>query len=208
MATLVTGAGLIGTAFAKNALARGEAIVFVDPEPRMDFLRMKLGGEGYTLARQDVRDLAALIETIRAHRIDTVVHTAGLIGGRVQQSLSLAFDINLGGTRNVAEAVRLCGVRRLVHLSSLAVYDRRREGNGPLTENFSRGQGRGYGKLQGGQGADPRGLCRCLLLRADHAAACQCLWARPLLVGLEQRPEDAEPDRSRFRGARRAHPVV
>ena len=95
MATLVTGAGLIGTAFAKNALARGEAIVFVDPEPRTDFLRMKLGGEGYTLARQDVRDLAALIETIRAHRIDTVVHTAGLIGGRVQQSLSLAFDINL-----------------------------------------------------------------------------------------------------------------
>ncbi len=148
MATLVTGAGLIGTAFAKNALARGGAIVFVDPEPRMDFLRMKLGGEGYTLARQDVRDLAALIETIRAHRIDTVVHTAGLIGGRVQQSLSLAFDINLGGTRNVAEAVRLCGVRRLVHLSSLAVYDRRREGNDPLTENFSRGQGRGYGNYK------------------------------------------------------------
>ncbi len=151
MATLVTGAGLIGTAFAKNALTRGEAIVFVDPEPRMDFLRMKLGGEGYTLARQDVRDLAALIETIRAHRIDTVVHTAGLIGGRVQQSLSLAFDINLGGTRNVAEAVRLCGVRRLVHLSSLAVYDRRREGNGPLTENFSRGQGRGYGNYKAGK---------------------------------------------------------
>ena len=148
MATLVTGAGLIGAAFAKNALARGEAIVFVDPEPRTDFLRMKLGGKGYTLARQDVRDLAALIETIKAHRIDTVVHTAGLIGGRVQQSLSLAFDINLGGTRNVAEAVRLCGVRRLVHLSSLAVYDRRREGNGPLTEDFSRGQGRGYGNYK------------------------------------------------------------
>ena len=55
------GLGGIGTAFAKNALARGEAIVFVDPEPRTDFLRMKLGGKGYTLARQDVRDLAALV---------------------------------------------------------------------------------------------------------------------------------------------------
>ena len=151
MTTLVTGAGLIGTAFAAHALARGEAIVFLDPEPRADFLTMKLGGEGYTLARQDVRDLAALIETIRAHRIDTVVHTAGLIGGRVQQALSLAFDINLGGTRNVAEAVRLCGVRRLVHISTLGVYDRRREGSGPLApvpEDAPRGQGRGYGNYK------------------------------------------------------------
>jgi NAD(P)-dependent dehydrogenase (short-subunit alcohol dehydrogenase family) len=43
MTTLVTGAGLIGTAFAQSALARGEQVVFVDPEPRADFLRMKLG---------------------------------------------------------------------------------------------------------------------------------------------------------------------
>jgi len=34
MTTLITGAGLIGTAFAAHALARGEAIVFLDPEPR------------------------------------------------------------------------------------------------------------------------------------------------------------------------------
>src|SRR5437879_5983602 len=101
MTTLVTGAGLIGTAFARHAFARGEAIVFLDPEPRNDFLRMKLGDHGYALARGDVRDLPALIETIRAHRVETIVHTAGLIGGRVQQALGLAFDINLGGTRNL-----------------------------------------------------------------------------------------------------------
>src|SRR3954462_12647064 len=113
MATLITGAGLVGTAFAREALARGESIVFLDPEPRADFLRMKLGDKGYALARKDVRDLPALIETIKAHRVETIVHTAGLIGPRVQQALSLAFDINLSGTRNVAEAVRLGGVRRL-----------------------------------------------------------------------------------------------
>ena len=33
MTTVVTGAGLIGTAFAQNAIARGEKVVFVDPEP-------------------------------------------------------------------------------------------------------------------------------------------------------------------------------
>jgi len=149
MTTLVTGAGLIGTSFAQNALARGEAVVFVDPEPRTDFLRLKLGDKGYALARKDVRDLPGLIETIQAHGADTVVHTAGLIGGRVQQSLSAAFDINLGGTRNVAEAVRLTGVRRLVHISTFGVYDRRREANAPVTEDFPRGGARGYGNYKG-----------------------------------------------------------
>jgi nucleoside-diphosphate-sugar epimerase len=149
MTTLVTGAGLIGTAFAQNALARGEAVVFVDPEPRTDFLRLKLGDKGYTLVRKDVRDLPGLIEAIKASGATTVVHTAGLIGGRVQQSLSAAFDINLGGTRNVAEAVRLMGVRRLVHISTFGVYDRRREANAPITEDFPRGGARGYGNYKG-----------------------------------------------------------
>src|ERR1700754_2939666 len=148
MATLVTGAGLVGTAFAREALARGGSIVFLDPEPRAEFLRKKLGDKGYALARKDVRDLPALIETIQAHKVDTVVHTAGLIGSRVEQSLSIGFDINLGGTRNVAEAVRLTGVRRLVHISTFGVYDRRRKTDGPTTEDFARGGGRGYGNFK------------------------------------------------------------
>jgi nucleoside-diphosphate-sugar epimerase len=148
MATLVTGAGLIGTSFAKLAIARGEQIVFLDPEPRADFLSMKLGPKGYTLARKDVRDLAALIETVKANKVETVVHTAGLIGPRVQAALSTAFDINLGGTRNVAETVRLCGVRRLVHISTFGVYDRRRVGSGAVKEDFPRGPGRGYGNYK------------------------------------------------------------
>jgi nucleoside-diphosphate-sugar epimerase len=148
MTTLVTGAGLIGTAFAQYALGRSETVMFLDPEPRADFLRMKLGEKGYRLARNDVRDLPALIETIRSNNIDTVVHTAGLIGPRVQEALGVAFDINLGGTRNVAEAVRLCGVRRLVHISTFGVYDRRRPASGPIGEDFPRGQGRGYGNYK------------------------------------------------------------
>jgi nucleoside-diphosphate-sugar epimerase len=149
MTTLVTGAGLIGTAFAQNALARGEQVVFVDPEPRTDFLRLKLGEKGYTAVRKDVRDLPGLLEAIKAYGAETVVHTAGLIGNRVQQSLAAAFDINLGGTRNVAEAVRLSGVRRLVHVSTFGVYDRRREANAPVTEDFPRGGARGYGNYKG-----------------------------------------------------------
>ena len=59
MTTLVTGAGLIGTAFAQSALARGADVIFVDPEPRADFLRHKLGDRGYRLVRKDIRDLSS-----------------------------------------------------------------------------------------------------------------------------------------------------
>ena len=149
MTTLVTGAGLIGTAFARHALKRGEKIVFFDPEPRESFLRFKLGDAGYVFARKDVRDLPALVEAMQQHEVTTVVHTAGLIGGRVQQSLSAAFDINLGGTKNVAEAVRLTGVKRLIHISTFGVYDMRREVTGPVKEDFPRGAGRGYGNYKG-----------------------------------------------------------
>ncbi len=149
MTILVTGAGLIGTAFARHALKRGEKIVFFDPEPRESFLRFKLGDAGYVFARKDVRDLPALVEAMQQHEVTSVVHTAGLIGGRVQQSLSAAFDINLGGTKNVAEAVRLTGVKRLIHISTFGVYDIRREVTGPVTEDFPRGAGRGYGNYKG-----------------------------------------------------------
>ena len=149
MTILVTGAGLIGTAFARHALKRGEKIVFFDPEPRESFLRFKLGDTGYDFVRKDVRDLPALVEAMQQHKVTSVVHTAGLIGGRVQQSLSAAFDINLGGTKNVAEAVRLTGVKRLIHISTFGVYDMRREVTGPVKEDFPRGAGRGYGNYKG-----------------------------------------------------------
>ncbi|MDB5642271.1 MAG: Nucleoside-diphosphate-sugar epimerase [Hyphomicrobiales bacterium] len=148
MTVLVTGAGLVGTAFAREAIARGETIVFFDPEPRAAFIDFKLGAGKATLVRGDVRDLPALLDAARRHKVDAIVHTAGLIGGRVQQSLSQAFDINLGGTRNVAETVRLLGLRRLVHISTFGVYDTRRPPGGPVDESFPRGAGRGYGNLK------------------------------------------------------------
>jgi UDP-glucose 4-epimerase len=149
MTTLVTGAGLIGTAFAQNAIARGEKVIFVDPEPRADFLKLKLGDKGHLLVRCDIADLPNLTATIIQSKAHTVVHTAGLIGNRVQQSLNAGFDINVAGTRNVAEAVRLTGVRRLVHVSTFGVYDRRLEnGEAPVQESFPRGGARAYGAFK------------------------------------------------------------
>jgi nucleoside-diphosphate-sugar epimerase len=139
MATLITGVGLVGTSFAKLAAERGERIVFVDSEPRADYLSEKLPGVDVTSLRRDVRDLPALVEAMTAHHVDTVVHTAGLIGGRVADPLYTGLQINIGGTINVCEAVRLAGVKRLVHVSTFGVYDRTKEGDDPITEAFPLG---------------------------------------------------------------------
>lgn len=148
MAVLVTGAGLIGTGFAREAIARGEEVIFLDPEPRADYLRFKLGDKGYRLVWGDVRDLPALVSVMSGCKLSAVVHTAGLIGSKVQKSLYNAFDINLGGTRNVAEAVRLAGVKRLVHVSTMGVFDTRRQTNASIPEDFPRGANRGYGNYK------------------------------------------------------------
>ena len=142
--TLVTGAGLVGSSFGQWALKRGERLVFFDPQPRQDFLEMKLGKGNFQVVQRDVRDLPALIDAIKTHKAETVVHTAGLIGSRVAESLYTGFNINVVGTMNVAEAVRLTGVRRLVHISTFGVYDWRRNAPEPITEDFYRGSGVPY----------------------------------------------------------------
>ncbi len=145
MTTLITGIGLVGTSVAQAVLKRGERLVFLDFQPRGDFVKRKLGKANVVVVQNDVRDLPALIQIMKEHRVDTVVHTAGLIGGRVTESLYTGMQINVMGTLNVAEAVRLTGAKRLVHISTHGIYDRRQERNAPVTEDFPRGGGSGYG---------------------------------------------------------------
>src|SRR2546428_10011702 len=145
MATLITGLGLVGTSYAQLALKRGESIVFYDVAPRKDFLVHKLGAANVTVVQRDVRDLPSLIETMQKYKIDKVIHTAGLIGGKVAQPVYNGMQINVMGTINVAEAVRLTGVKRLIQISTMGVYDRRLEGETPLDESFYRGPGEAYG---------------------------------------------------------------
>src|SRR3972149_1023133 len=145
MATLVTGIGLVGTSFAQEAIKRGERLVFFDFQPRLEFLKRKLGEAKVHEMQKDMPDLPALVQAMKDHNVDTVLHTAGLIGARVAESLYSGLQINVIGTINVGEAVRLTGVKRLVHISTLSVYNRRLEGSTPISEDFPRGDAFPYG---------------------------------------------------------------
>src|SRR5207344_1350073 len=143
--TLVTGLGLVGTSYAQHALKRGESIVFYDMAPRQDFLANKLGTANVTVVQRDIRDLPSLIETIQKYKCDAVLHTAGLIGGKVGTPIYAGMQINVMGTSNVAEAVLLTSVKRLVQISTFGVYDRRQGEPMPIDEGFRRGPGEAYG---------------------------------------------------------------
>src|SRR5438046_7093265 len=110
-ATLITGLGLVGTSYAQHAIKRGESIVFYDVAPRKDFLAHKLGSANVTVVQRDVRDLPSLIETIQKYKCETVIHTAGLIGGKVANPIYTGLMINVMGTMNCVEVVRLDGLK-------------------------------------------------------------------------------------------------
>ncbi len=144
MTTLITGTGLIGTSFAQLAVARGEDVVFLDPVLREEYIRSKLGNADFKMVADDVRNLPGIIKTIRDYKVDTVVHTASLIGGKVAEPIHNGYAVNISGILNIAEAVQLTGVKRLVHISTFGVYDWRRITEGPVSEDAVRGQGSPY----------------------------------------------------------------
>ena len=145
MTTLITGLGLVGTSYAQLALKRDEKIVFYDIAPRKEFLAYKLGSANVAVVQGDVRDLPSLIETIQKYKVERVIHTAGLIARKVAEPIYMGMQINVMGTINVAEAVRLTGVKRLVQISTFGIYDRRAGEPSPIDETFHRGPGEPYG---------------------------------------------------------------
>lgn len=151
MTTLITGAGLVGTAYALEAAKRGERSVFLDPIPREDYLADRLGAIDYAVVREDVRSLPGLVGAIAEHGAETVVHTAGLIGRRVEEPLHTGFDLLIGGVMTVAEAVRIAGVKRLVHLSTFGAYDWRRGLPELVDESCPTGAGSGYSNAKAAQ---------------------------------------------------------
>lgn len=80
-------------------------------------------GQRPVFVEGDVRDGALLRQVLRDHGIDTVIHFAGLkaVGESVVEPLAY-YDNNVTGTLTLLDAMRACGVGRLVFSSSATVY--------------------------------------------------------------------------------------
>ncbi|MDR0928773.1 MAG: UDP-glucose 4-epimerase GalE [Oscillospiraceae bacterium] len=128
MTILVTGgAGFIGSHTCVELLQAGHALVIVDnfsnasPDV-LDKIR-QITGKDFAFVQADIRDRAAMDALFEAHKIDAVIHFAGLkaVGESVEKPLEY-YDNNLNGTMVLLAAMRAHGVNRIVFSSSATVY--------------------------------------------------------------------------------------
>lgn len=122
---LVTGgAGFIGSAVVRGLAARGDDVLAVDvvEGPAISELRANFP-DRVTFAPGDLGEWAQIAHAIRDFRPVAIVHCAAIVG--VLNSVSAPFAtmrVNVEGSLNLFEAMRLFDVPRLVHISSEETY--------------------------------------------------------------------------------------
>ena len=111
----VTGAtGFLGHNLIPLLVERGHRVrALVRPTSDLGYLREC----GIELASGDVRDADAVHAAMAG--CDAVIHAAGKF--RFWGQYEEFHDINVEGTRNVLEAAQRAGVRRFIHISTIAV---------------------------------------------------------------------------------------
>lgn len=136
MRVLVTGAaGFIGSHTAEALCKRGDTVLGVDNlndyysvAQKEENLAILQEQEGFSFKRIDIRD-AEMRTAIKEFRPDMIIHLAARAG--VRPSLTqpeLYYDVNVMGTLNILEGMRLHGCKRLIFGSSSSVYGSRSGG--------------------------------------------------------------------------------
>lgn len=122
---LITGgSGFIGSYVARTLLAQGRAVVDVDVQPPTPEARHVLGewADHYPYERCGVEDWGPIMEVVARRSPDVIVHGAAIVdAGRLRTDPLPAARVNFGGTLNILEAARQCGVSRVVLISSIGV---------------------------------------------------------------------------------------
>lgn len=131
MKILVTGsAGFIGSRVSERLLDRGDEVVgldilstYYDVQLKIDRLAKIKDRTGFTEARIDLADRAAVAKLFDDHKFDGVVNLAAQAG--VRHSLDAPHDYvdsNIVGFVNLLEGCRHTGVKHMVYASSSSVY--------------------------------------------------------------------------------------
>ncbi|MDX6518658.1 MAG: hypothetical protein QOF50_1504, partial [Gaiellaceae bacterium] len=108
------GAGFLGLHLSRRLLADGHEVRSLDVAP-LDDAELE---QSVTELRGDIRDPVRVRELCAG--ADVVVHAAAALP--IQATRDSIRSVNVGGTENVVLAARESGVRRLILVSSTAVY--------------------------------------------------------------------------------------
>jgi nucleoside-diphosphate-sugar epimerase len=166
MRALVTGAtGFIGRHVAEALAERGHEVRCVVRRPEK---AAGLAACGLEVVPGDLGEPESL--RAAAHGRDVIVHAAAQVG---EWGPRAAFDdANVAGTRHLLDAAEAMGVGRLVHVSSVAVYGRRR---GRIDEGMPC-------QRTGDRYVDTKVGAEDLVWQRHRAGALACAAVRPCVV--------------------------
>lgn len=140
---LVTGgAGYIGSHTLVELLAAGQDVIVLDSlvnsSPKAIARVEEITGKKTPFYQGDLRDSQILEQIFQEHKIDTVIHFAGLkaVGESVAKPW-LYYENNIGGTLNLIKAMQSHQCKRIIFSSSATVYGTPQEI--PITESCPKG---------------------------------------------------------------------
>lgn len=152
MKILVTGgAGYIGSHTCVELLEKNYDVVVIDnlcnsSEEALKRVK-KITGRSLEFHKADLLDKKALLEIFSMHKIDAVIHFAGLkaVGESVDKPLAY-FHNNITGTLNLLEVMNKFGVKNIVFSSSATVYGD--PASLPIQEDFPLSVTNPYGRTK------------------------------------------------------------
>jgi nucleoside-diphosphate-sugar epimerase len=125
MAILITGAaGFVGLAVGAHLLETGASLVLFDNRaPPDELLRLMPRGR-YRVCIGDIRDQAAIERACDQGPIDAVIHLAAITAGPARETAAPEeiASVNVGGTIALMKSLARRKPRRVLHLSSVAIY--------------------------------------------------------------------------------------
>lgn len=131
MSILITGGtGFLGRHLVRHMLEAGEKdLIVLDAVPNLAALADI--ATQIKIAPGDVLEVTALIDAINKYKVEGIIHLAYLLGtGGIRNPLP-SINVNCIGTTNIFEAARITGIKRVVYMSSVAVFPMRRTLGGP-----------------------------------------------------------------------------
>ena len=131
MKILITGAaGFIGSHLSETLLNEGHEIVgfdnfdpFYDREIKERNLEKSLSTGSFNLIEGDLNDSGDMENLFSGQKYDVVIHLAAKAGVRPSIKHPLDYTkVNIQGTQNLLEMMKIEGLKRLVFASSSSVY--------------------------------------------------------------------------------------
>ena len=121
---LITGGcGWLGAGIVRKLLARGDEVVAADLSISPAISALAREQPLLKAVMADLGEWRQLLQLMQVHEPDAVVHTAAIVGVALTADIPIkTLRVNVEGSINLFEAMRLTGVRRVVHISTEETY--------------------------------------------------------------------------------------